>query len=74
MAKYTKTVQINSVQELNTMHVGQWFKFGANGQRGQYLGTTRAGSDVAVYQNKFCKANAKRVGLMRDYAKRYGAK
>jgi hypothetical protein len=72
--KYQPTLTIHSPLQLNDMHIGQWFKFGSTGQRGQYMGTTRAGSDVVVYQNKFSKANAKRVGLMRDYAKRYGAK
>lgn len=74
MPKYQKTIVIYSAVELDSMHIGQWFKFGDTGQRGQYLGTTLAGSDAVVYQNKFCKANAKRVKLIRKWAKSNGAK
>jgi hypothetical protein len=74
MTKYTKTVVIHSPLQLDSLHIGQWFKFGDTGQRGQYLGTTLSGSDACVYQNKFCKANAKRVKLIRKWAKSNGAK
>ena len=74
MAKYQKTIIVFNPLQLDSLHIGQWFQFGSTGQRGQYLGKTRAGSDAVVYQNKFCKANTKRVKLIRAWAKNNGSK
>lgn len=71
--RYIKTVTIHHLQQLNSLHIGQWFRMGDYGKPAQYLGTTRAGSDVTRY-GKFNKMNAVRNGLLRAYAKALGAK
>lgn len=71
--KYTKTVTIQTEQQLDNLHIGQWFKLGYSGAIGQYLGKTRAGVDAVRY-GKFGKQNAQRNKLMRQWAKSNGAK
>ncbi len=71
--KYTKTVIIQTVQQFDTLQIGQWFKLGNNGESGQYFGFTPAGTDVVRY-GKFGKQNAQRNKLMRKWAKSNGAK
>lgn len=71
--RYTKTVTIQSIQQLDSLQAGQWFKLGDYGNPGQYMGKTRAGVDV-VRHGKFSKASAKRNNLQRAYAKSHGAK
>lgn len=73
MARYTKTVVFNYVQELDNLPIGQWVQCGAYGAKGQYMGTTFGNTDV-IRWGRFSKANAKRNKLQRDYAKRHGAK
>lgn len=36
--KYAKTVTINSEKQLLALPVGQWFKLGQCGNKGQFLG------------------------------------
>lgn len=71
--KYTKTVTIQTEQQFDSLHIGQWFKLGYSGAIGQYLGKTRTGADAVRY-GKFGKQNAKRNKLMRQWAKSNGAK
>lgn len=71
--RYIKTVTIHHVQQLDTLHIGQWFKLGEHGKPAQYLGTTRAGADITRH-GKFSKMNAVRNGSLRAYAKALGAK
>lgn len=71
--RYTSTITLNNVMDLDTLHIGQWFKLGENGEKAQYLGKTRAGVDVARY-GKFSKENAKRNKLQRQFAIRYGSR
>lgn len=56
---------------------GQWISLD-DGSRGQYLGTTRAGSVVVRWQQsdgpKFAKRDAQANKPLRAFAKRYGAK
>lgn len=71
--RYIKTVTIHHVQQLDTLHIGQWFRMGEHGKPAQYLGTTRAGADITRH-GKFNKQNAQRNKLLRGYAKAHGAK
>lgn len=71
--RYTKTVTIHAVQQLDQLQPGQWFKMGQHGNPGQYLGTTRAGVDI-IRHGKFNKMNAVRNAILRSYAKVNGAK
>lgn len=65
--KYTKTVTIHSEAELLRLSVGQWFKFGLLGNKGQFLGKAKDGKPV-VRMGKFCKGNAIRNKLLRGIA------
>ena len=61
----------------NAPKIGQWI-VNDFGQRGQYLGLTRAGAIVVRYQQtdaaKFSKRDALNNGTLRAFAKNYGAK
>lgn len=58
------------------LQAGQWVA--VDDIRGQYLGTTAAGSDVIRWQAadgpKFAKRDAQANKPLRAFAKRYGAK
>ena len=56
MAKYQKTIFVNSASlAINPPKVGQWVMLDGD-IKGQYLGTTKAGTVVMRYQhNKFGK-------------------
>ena len=71
--RYTKTVTISTAKELDSLKVGQWFKFGQFGHPSQYMGTTLGGKDISR-SGKFSKSNAIRNKLQRQYAKMLGAK
>ena len=73
MARYTKTVVFNYVQELDNLPIGQWVQYGAHGAKGQYLGTTFGNTDI-IRWGKFSKSNAKRNKLQRKYALERGAR
>lgn len=73
MARYTKTVVFNYVQELDDLPIGQWVQCGAYGAKGQYLGTTFGNTDV-IRWGKFSKANAKQNALQRKFALDHGAR
>lgn len=66
--KYTKTVTIHSEKQLLALPVGQWFKFGQCGNKGQFLGKAKDGKPL-VRMGKFCTANAVRNKLLRKLAK-----
>lgn len=72
-----KTTQFITSQQLenNPPKVGQWVLIDGN-VRGQYLGTTKAGSIVVRYQNgKFgSKADTKSNHYLRQFAKINGSK
>ena len=71
--RYTKTITLQSMQEVENFQVGQWFKLGNFGYPFQWLGKTKSGKDV-VRSGKFSTANAVRNKLQRQYAKSLGAK
>lgn len=74
MPKYIKTIVVESVESIKSLHVGQWIKF-HDGVRGQWLGNTA--SDVFInrwQEGKFTKADAIKNGTLRAYAKRHGGK
>ena len=71
--KYGQAVTLQSGLELQTLHIGQWFKLGYSGATGQYLGQTRAGNYICRY-GKLSKGNAARNKLLRNYAKINGSK
>jgi hypothetical protein len=49
MQKYTKTIQVSSFADIPaTTKAGQWVQQ-ADGVKGQYLGTTKAGTQVMHY-------------------------
>ena len=65
--KYTKTVTISSETQLRSLRIGQWFKYGHTGHKGQFLGKDKAGKPV-VRMGKFGKENAIRNKLLRGIA------
>jgi hypothetical protein len=75
MAQYVKTIFVSSLSQLDTMKPGQWVAFDS-GNRGQYLGRTRAGVQVVRYQSglfgEFKDTESNK--LLRKYAKLNGAK
>lgn len=81
--KYTSTVRITDLSMMKAMSLkpGQWVNI--MGARGQYMGTTAAGTDIIRWQSegrKFgqggtsTKTDAVNNGRLRQYAKSYGAK
>ena len=76
MAKYKKTIFVSAASlQFNPPKPGQWVML--DGQvRGQYLGTTAAGTVVMRYQNgKFGKIEDCRSNwALREFAKINGAK
>ena len=82
-SKFTSTVRITSLEMMKMMNLrpGQWVSI--MGARGQYLGTTSAGTDIIRWQSegkKFGqggnspKTDAINNGRLRKYARSYGAK
>lgn len=65
--RYTKTVTIHSETQLCKLHIGQWFKMGQSGRKGQFLGFAKDGKPV-TRMGKFCKGNAIRNKLLRAIA------
>lgn len=75
MAQYKATKRIQGYN-FKGIQPGQWVAL--DGLRGQYLGTTRAGTEVIRWQQedgpKFAKRDAQANKPLRAFAKRYGAK
>lgn len=75
MAQFKQTRRIVGYN-FNGIQPGQWVAL--DDQRGQYLGTTRAGTVVIRWQQQdapsFGKRDAKANKPLRQYAKQYGAK
>lgn len=71
--RYIKTVTIQTMREIDGLQIGQWFKLGQFGHPAQWMGKASNGKDV-TRAGKFCKANAVRNKLQRQYAKSIGAK
>ena len=71
---YRPTMLVSSIQNFN-VKVGQWVQT-ETGSRGQYLGTTSAGTLVIRWQNsgKFAKRDAKANKALRSFATIYGSK
>lgn len=65
--RYTKTVTIQNEMQLMRLRIGQWFKYGLLGNKGQFLGKDKAGKPI-VRMGKFCKGNAIRNKLLRAIA------
>lgn len=72
--KYTKTLFVSSLFQLNDLKPGQWVSFDS-GNRGQYMGTTKSGCQIIRYQNgKFGnKSDTESNYLLRQYAKINGS-
>ena len=49
MARYTKTIFVSSLSDLDKIQPGQWVSFDS-GNRGQYFGKTEHGTQVIRYQ------------------------
>lgn len=75
MAQFKNTHRITGYN-FSGIQPGQWVSL--DDQRGQYLGTTAAGSHVIRWQQsdgkKFAKRDAQANKPLRAFAKRYGAK
>jgi hypothetical protein len=73
--QYTSTRRITGYNFAG-LRVGQWISI--DDQRGQYLGTTAAGSVVIRWQQAdgrtFSKRDAQANKPLRAFAKRYGSK
>lgn len=73
--RYTSTKRIIGYN-FHGLQPGQWVSL--DNTRGQYLGTTRAGSEVIRWQQSdgpsFSKRDAQANKPLRQFAKRYGAK
>ena len=71
---YRPTMLVSSIQNFS-VKVGQWVQT-ETGSRGQYLGTTAAGTLVIRWQNsgKFAKRDAKANKALRKFATIYGSK
>lgn len=71
--RYQSTLLVSSITVLSGVKVGQWIQL-ETGQRGQFLGVTRAGVNVVRWQNsKFQTVDAKANKPLRQFAKLYGA-
>lgn len=81
--KYTAAFRVTDLDALALMQIkpGQWIE--AMGARGQYLGTTTAGTVIVRWQKEGRKfgqggtdrtKDAKANAVMRQYARNYGAK
>lgn len=76
MAQFKQTRTVIGYN-FNGIQPGQWVRL-EDGTRGQYLGTTAAGSVVVRWQQqdapKFAKRDAQANKPLRAFAKRYGAR
>ncbi len=72
--KYTKTILVSSIDNFS-LKAGQWI-ITETGSRGQYLGTTSAGTIVVRWQrkDKFATVDAKANKPLRQFAKVYGSR
>lgn len=72
--KYQKTLPYTADAEGAKPQAGQWVK-NEFGQRGQWLGVTKAGAIVIRWQNgRFSRADATANKHLRGFAKTYGSK
>lgn len=72
---YKPTMLVSTTAAMHTLRAGQWICTDM-GQRGQYLGTTAAGTTVIRWQQRetFAKVDAKANKPLRQFAKVYGSK
>lgn len=72
---YKPTMLVSTTAAMHTLRAGQWIVTDM-GQRGQYLGTTAAGTTVIRWQqrNRFTKVDARANKPLRQFAKVYGSK
>jgi len=73
---YKPTMLVSTISNnLHSLRIGQWIVTEAN-QKGQYLGTTAAGTTVIRWQNrdKFSKVDARANSPLRRFAKIYGSR
>lgn len=75
LGQYKPTMLVSTSASLNTLRAGQWIVTDM-GQRGQYLGTTAAGTTVIRWQQaeQFRKVDARANKPLRQFAKVYGSK
>lgn len=73
--QYKPTMLVSTTANMQTLRPGQWIVTDM-GQRGQYLGTTAAGTTVIRWQQAatFRKVDAKANKPLRSFAKVYGSK
>lgn len=78
MARFTKTVIIDSPMAFDGLQPGQWYRWaGAGGSRGQWYGKTSAQVDAVRVQadRKWgAKSDTARARLIRQWAVQNGAK
>lgn len=72
--KYVNTLLVSGYS-FNGIKPGQWIKL-CDGSTGQYMGTTKAGTDVINWKRQpvFDKTMARANKPLRAYAKVYGSK
>jgi len=73
--EYKPTMLVSTAANMQSLRPGQWIVTDM-GQRGQYLGTTAAGTTVIRWQQRetFAKVDAKANKPLRQFAKVYGSK
>ena len=72
---YKPTMLVSTTASMRTLRAGQWVCTDM-GQRGQYLGTTEAGTTVIRWQQRaaFTKTDARANKPLRQFAKVYGSR
>lgn len=73
--QYQKTIQIDNNTNLDSIKPGQWVQL-PSGERGQFLGVTRARVEVIQYYragvSKYLKNWNVNLQTLRGFAKQYG--
>ena len=73
MARFQKAIEVNGIEKVvdfvsnKAIQIGQWFKDSTTGQRGQYLGLTKAGIVVMSWRCSFKRHN-QQTKLLRKFA------
>ena len=68
MGQFTKTILVSSIGDFTRIKIGQWVET-EMGQRGQYLGQSKAGVTVIRWQDgKFDKRDAFNNAHLRNFA------
>ena len=68
IGQFTKTILVSSIGDFSRIKIGQWVET-EMGQRGQYLGQSKAGVTVIRWQSgKFDKSDAFNNAHLRRFA------